>query len=63
VKLAELYEKFRIFVDRPGLFVPPSEDEGKPVQLSMFDIPPAKSDPKIEEPEVEPEEPVIETEE
>jgi DNA polymerase elongation subunit (family B) len=63
VKLAELYEKFRIFVDRPGLFVPPSEDEGKPVQLSMFDIPPAKSDPKIEEPEIEPEEPVIETEE
>jgi len=59
VKLAELYEKFRIFVDRPGLFVPPSEDEGKPVQLSMFDIPPAKS----EEPVVEPEEPVIETEE
>jgi DNA polymerase elongation subunit (family B) len=50
-KLAELYEKFRVFVDRPGLFVPPSEDEGKPVQLSMFDPPPIKS----EEPAIEPE--------
>jgi hypothetical protein len=51
-KLAELYEKFRLFVDRPGLFVLPSEDEGQPVQLSMFDPPLAKS----EEPVVEPEE-------
>jgi DNA polymerase, archaea type len=56
-KLAELYEKFRLFVDRPGLFVPPSEDEGKPVQLSMFDPPPARP-AKSEEPavELEPEE-------
>jgi DNA polymerase elongation subunit (family B) len=51
-KLAELYEKFRVFVDKPGLFVPASEDEGKPVQLSMFDLPQTKS----EEPVVEPEE-------
>jgi hypothetical protein len=65
VKLAELYEKFRIFVDRPGLFVPPSEDEGKPAQLSMFDIPPVKSEElaKSEDLEVDAEEPVIEPEE
>ncbi len=48
-KLAELYEKFRVFVDQPGLFVPAAEDEGKPVQLSMFDTPQTKSeDPGIE---------------
>ena len=51
-KLGELYEKFRVFVDKPGLFLPASEEEGKPVQLSMFDLPQTKS----EEPAVEPEE-------
>jgi DNA polymerase, archaea type len=50
-KLAELYEKFRVFVDKPGLFVPASEDEGKPVQLSMFDTPQTKSEGPATDPE------------
>jgi hypothetical protein len=35
-KLADLYEKFRIFVDRPGLFVPVVETNDNPAQLSLF---------------------------
>jgi DNA polymerase elongation subunit (family B) len=50
-KLAELYEKFRVFVDKPGLFVPASEDEGKPVQLTMFDTPTARTESPVVEPE------------
>ncbi|MGA7873325.1 MAG: hypothetical protein WCA22_20750, partial [Candidatus Binatus sp.] len=50
-KLADLYEKFRIFVDRPGLFAPVAEDDDNPAQLSLFGAPPLKS----EEPNAEPE--------
>ncbi len=50
-KLADLFEKFRVFAERPGLFPPAAEDEGKSAQLSMFAAPKTKS----EEPSVEPE--------
>lgn len=43
-KLWELYEKFRPFVERAGLFTPPAENEGEPVQLSMFGDAEAKPD-------------------
>ena len=41
-KLADLFEKFRPFVDRAGLF-PPPEDDVSP-QRSMFDEPESKSE-------------------
>ena len=49
-KLADLFEKFQVFVERPGLFAPAAQDEGKPAQLSMFADPQTKS----EEPSAEP---------
>ena len=51
-KLADLYEKFRIFVERPGLFVPVVETDENPAQLSLFGSPPAKPEEPIVEPEV-----------
>jgi hypothetical protein len=51
-KLADLYEKFRIFVEKPGLFVPVVETDENPAQLSLFGASPAKA----EEPAVAPEE-------
>jgi DNA polymerase I len=42
IKLAELYEKFRPFVNQPGLFVPAPEVSAEPVQQSLFDQPAAK---------------------
>jgi DNA polymerase elongation subunit (family B) len=50
-KLADLFEKFRVFVERPGLFEPVAETAGNPAQLSLFGDPPAKP----EEPNAEPE--------
>ena len=50
-KLADLFEKFRVFVERPGLFAPAAQDEGNWAQLSMFADPQSKP----EEPSVEPE--------
>ena len=38
-KLADLYEKFRVFVERPGLFEPGAETAGNPAQLSLFGDP------------------------
>jgi hypothetical protein len=40
-----------VFVERPGLFAPAAEDEGKPVQLSMFADPQTKSEEQSAEPE------------
>jgi len=51
-KLADLYDKFRVFVEKPGLFVPPAEDEGNPAQLSLFGDPPARSDEQNADPEI-----------
>ena len=50
-KLADLYEKFRIFVERPGLFVPVLETADNPNQLSLFGAPPAKPEEPAAEPE------------
>jgi DNA polymerase I len=50
-KLADLFEKFRIFVERPGLFAPAAEDGGNPAQLSLFAEAPAKQDEQRVEPE------------
>ena len=50
-KLADLFEKFQVFVERPGLFAPAVEGEGNPAQLSMFAAPQSKS----EEPGADPE--------
>src|SRR6202167_3154355 len=50
-KLADLYDKFRIFVEKPGLFVPVAETDDNPNQLSLFGPPPTKP----EEPSAEPE--------
>ncbi|HEV2169469.1 MAG TPA: DNA polymerase domain-containing protein, partial [Candidatus Binatus sp.] len=50
-KLADLFDKFRIFVEKPGLFEPVAETADNPAQLSLFGAPPAKP----EEPSVEPE--------
>jgi DNA polymerase elongation subunit (family B) len=49
-KLADLFEKFQVFVERPGLFAPAAEEEGKQAQLSMLADPQTKS----EEPSAEP---------
>jgi DNA polymerase elongation subunit (family B) len=51
-KLADLFDKFRIFVEKPGLFVPIAETDDNPAQLSLFGTPQAK-----------PEEPAITAEE
>jgi DNA polymerase I len=48
-KLADLYDKFRIFVERPGLFVPVADTGENPAQLSLFGAPQAK----VEEPNAE----------
>jgi len=50
-KLADLFEKFQVFVERPGLFAPAAEGEGNPAQLSMFADPQTSS----EEPSTDPE--------
>ena len=50
-KLADLFEKFRVFVEKPGLFVPVAETDDNPNQLSLFGAPQAKS----AEPNAEPE--------
>jgi hypothetical protein len=43
-KLADLYEKFRRFVERPGLFVPiDDEAQAEPDQQELFADVPAKS--------------------
>ena len=41
-KLADLYEKFRIFVEQPGLFEPVAETNDNPAQLSLFGAPQKK---------------------
>jgi DNA polymerase elongation subunit (family B) len=51
-KLADLYEKFRIFVERPGLFVPVVETDDNPAQLSLFGPAPAKTETPNAEPEI-----------
>jgi DNA polymerase I len=43
-KLADLFEKFRIFVERPGLFEPIVETADNPAQLSLFGAPAAKAE-------------------
>ncbi|HSY77972.1 MAG TPA: DNA polymerase domain-containing protein [Verrucomicrobiae bacterium] len=50
-KLADLYEKFRIFVEQPGLFVPVAETNDNPAQLSLFGAPPKKPEESTAEPE------------
>ena len=50
-KLADLFEKFRIFVEQPGLFVPVAETADNPNQLSLFGAPPAKPEEPAAEPE------------
>ncbi len=50
-KLADLFEKFRLFAERPGLFAPAADDEGKSAQLSMFTAPQAGSEEPITDPE------------
>ncbi len=50
-KLADLFEKFQVFVERPGLFAPAVEGEGNPAQLSMFAAPQSKSDEAGADPE------------
>ncbi len=50
-KLADLFEKFQVFVEQPGLFAPAAEDEGKPAQLSMFAAPQAKPEKEKAAPE------------
>jgi len=50
-KLADLFEKFRVFAERPGLFAPAAQDEGKPAQLSMFADPQAKPEERSTAPE------------
>src|SRR5271166_178131 len=51
-KLADLYDKFRVFVEKPGLFVPVAEDEGNPAQLSLFGDAPARSEEQNADPEI-----------
>lgn len=51
MELADLFEKFRVFVERPGLFAPAVEEKGKPVQLSMFADPQTKSEEQSVAPE------------
>ena len=43
-KLADLFDKFRIFVEKPGLFEPVAETSDNPAQLSLFGAPPAKAE-------------------
>jgi DNA polymerase I len=50
-KLADLFEKFRIFVERPGLFVPVAETNDNPAQLSLFGAPQKKPEESNAEPE------------
>ena len=50
-KLADLFEKFQVFVERPGLFAPAAEEEGKQAQLSMFADPQTKSEEQKAAPE------------
>ena len=50
-KLADLFEKFQVFVERPGLFAPAAQDEGKQAQLSMFADPQSRSEEQSVEPE------------
>ncbi len=50
-KLADLFEKFQLFVERPGLFAAASEEEGKPAQLSMFADPQTRSEDQSTDPE------------
>ncbi len=50
-KLADLFEKFQVFVERPGLFAPAVEGEGNPAQLSMFADPQASSQDQSTTPE------------
>ena len=50
-KLADLFEKFRIFVERPGLFVPVAETDDNPAQLSLFGAPQKKPEESNAEPE------------
>jgi hypothetical protein len=50
-KLADLYEKFRIFVEQPGLFVPVAETNDNPAQLSLFNAPQKKPEESTAEPE------------
>ena len=50
-KLADLFEKFRVFAERPGLFAPGAEEEGKPVQLSMFADPQVRPEEQRAAPE------------
>jgi DNA polymerase elongation subunit (family B) len=52
-KLADLFDKFRIFVEKPGLFEPVAETAANPAQLSLFGAPAAKSEEPNAEPEVE----------
>ncbi len=48
-KLADLFEKFQVFVERPGLFAPAAQDEDKTAQLSMFAAPQTKpEEPKAD---------------
>jgi DNA polymerase, archaea type len=51
-KLADLYEKFRIFVERPGLFVPVVETNDNPAQLSLFGAPQKKPEERNADPEL-----------
>ncbi len=50
-KLADLFEKFQVFVERPGLFAPAAEDKGKSAQLAMFADPQTRSEDPSAEPE------------
>ncbi len=50
-KLADLFEKFRVFAERPGLFAPDAGEEGKPAQLSMFAEPQTSSEEQSVDPE------------